>query len=75
MEKVTVKAKASEFDGFLRGYKFFKGEAENVYIADAKFMEKHFGAEIVRPEQPKPKAKAKPKAKPKEKSASKKKDE
>jgi hypothetical protein len=64
MEKVTVKTNNPHYDGFIRGYRFVRGEAIDVPVKDAEIMKAEFGVNIVQPEQPK---EEKPKRSPRKK--------
>lgn len=50
MEKVKVKALNPLYDGMIKGYQFFRGQAE-VLEADVEAL-KEFGVELVQPEAP-----------------------
>ncbi|MDF2010201.1 hypothetical protein [Priestia megaterium] len=63
MEKVVVKTVNPHYEGYIRGYRFVRGEAE-VPVHDAEVMKTEFGFSIVQPEQPKEeKAKRSPRKK------------
>lgn len=50
MEKVKVKTVNPIYDGMIKGYQFFRGQAE-VLKADVEAL-KEFGVELVQPEAP-----------------------
>lgn len=65
MDKVTVKTKNADYEGFIRGHRFYRGEAE-MSLQEAEAL-KEFGVEIVKPEAPVIEEEVKPKRSPRKK--------